>query len=112
MSSILKQKNNRLSFRDKLHLDNDVNLNLVHKKEEEESTKRLADKLGLAYINLQFIPINPDALKILTKEQAQQALNAFLATPEGENETDYCYITPLALGQPVNFDYIYDTQRH
>ena len=47
-----------------------------------------------------------------SQEQAQQALDAFLATPEGENETDYFYITPLALGQPVNFDYIYDTQRH
>jgi len=48
----------------------------------------------------------------VSQEQAQQALDAFLATPEGENETDYFYITPLALGQPVNFDYIYDTQRH
>ena len=76
MSSVLKQKkSNRQSFRDKLHSDNAVELNLavIHKKEEELNTQRLADNLGMAYLNLQFIPINPDALKILTKEQAQKA---------------------------------------
>jgi type IV pilus assembly protein PilB len=75
MSSILKQKNNRQSFREKLHSEKEVDLglSLIHKKEEEESTQRLANSLGMAYINLQFIPINPDALKILTKEQAQKA---------------------------------------
>ena len=75
MNSILKQKNNRQSFREKLHSEKEVDLglSLIHKKEEEESTQRLANSLGISYINLQFIPINPDALKILTKEQAQKA---------------------------------------
>jgi len=76
MNSVLKQKkSNRQSFRDKLHSDNAVDLNLavIHKKEDEMNTQRLADNLGMAYLNLQFIPINPDALKILTKEQAQKA---------------------------------------
>jgi type II secretory ATPase GspE/PulE/Tfp pilus assembly ATPase PilB-like protein len=76
MSSVLKQKNsNRQSFRSKLRSDKavDLNLSIIHKKEEEESTERLADSLGMAYLNLQFIPINPDAIKILKKEQAQKA---------------------------------------
>lgn len=77
MSLILKQKNynQRKDFRDKLHSNSslDVNLSTIRKAEEEKATERLADSLGMAYINLQFIPINPDALKFLTKEQAQKA---------------------------------------
>jgi type IV pilus assembly protein PilB len=76
MSSILKQKNsNRKDFRNQLHSNNDVDLSLsiIRKKEEEKATERLANNLGMAYINLQFIPINPDAIKILSKEQAQKA---------------------------------------
>lgn len=77
MSLILKQKksNLRKDFRDKLHSNSslDVNLSTIRKAEEEKATERLADSLGMAYINLQFIPINPDALKILTKEQAQKS---------------------------------------
>lgn len=76
MSSIIKQKkSNRPSFRDRLNSSSDIDLNLslIHKKEEEENIQRLANNLGMPYINLQFIPINPDALKILTKEQAQKA---------------------------------------
>jgi type IV pilus assembly protein PilB len=77
MSLILKQKNShrREDFRDKLNSNSslDTNLSTIRKAEEEEATQRLANKLGMAYINLQFIPINPDALKILTKEQSQKA---------------------------------------
>lgn len=77
MSLILKQKksNARQDFRSKLHSNNAIDLNLatLRKKEEEIATQRLADNLGMAYLNLQFIPINPDALKILTKEQSQKA---------------------------------------
>ena len=76
MSSILKQKKSyRPSFRDKLHSDNavDINLSTIRKKEEEVNTQKLADSLGMAYINLQFIPINQDALKILPKDYAQKA---------------------------------------
>lgn len=76
MSSILKQKQSgRRSFRDKLHSDNtlDLNLSLIHKREEELDTQRLANSLSMTYLNLQFSPIDPDALKILTREQAQKA---------------------------------------
>jgi type IV pilus assembly protein PilB len=76
MSSVLKQKDsNRQSFRDKIHSDKGIDLNLsaIHKKEEEEAVQRLAYSLGMSYLNLHFIPINPDALKILNKEQAQKA---------------------------------------
>lgn len=76
MSLTLKQKNlNRKDFRAQLHSNNsvDLSLSIIRKREEEEATERLADSLGMAYINLQFIPINPDALKILTKEQAQKS---------------------------------------
>ena len=76
MSSILKQKNsNRPSFRDNINSTDrvDLNLSVIHKKGEEDATQRLADNLGMAYLNLHFIPINPDALKILNKEQAQKA---------------------------------------
>ncbi len=76
MSSILKQKNyNRQSFRNKLHSDKVVDLNLaaIHKREEELLTQRLANELGMAYLNLKLVPINPDALKILSQEQAKKA---------------------------------------
>ena len=77
MNSISKQKKStpRQDFRAQLHSNNAIELNLatLRKKEEEIATEQLADSLGMAYLNLQFIPINPDALKILTKEQAQKA---------------------------------------
>ncbi len=76
MSSVLKQKNtNRKDFRENLHSNTsvDISLSIIRKKEEEEATERLANNLGMAYINLQFIPINPDALKILSLEQAKKA---------------------------------------
>ena len=76
MSSILKQKNyNRQSFRNKLHSDKVVDLNLaaIHKREEELLTQRLANELGMTYLNLKLVPINPDALKILSQEQAKKA---------------------------------------
>ncbi|MGA1046802.1 MAG: GspE/PulE family protein [Minisyncoccia bacterium] len=76
MSSTLKQKkSSRQNFHDKLHSENAVDLNLaiIHKKEEELTTQNLANHLGMAYLNLQFIPINPDALKILSEEQAKRS---------------------------------------
>lgn len=76
MDSPLKQKNlNRQSFREKLHTSKSVELGLatIRKKEVEEAIQRSASSLGIAYTNLQFIPINPDALRILTIEQAKQA---------------------------------------
>ena len=77
MNSISKQKKStpRQDFRAQLHSNNAIDLNLatLRKKEEEIATEQLANSLGMAYLNLQFIPINPDALKILTKEQAQKA---------------------------------------
>lgn len=74
MPTINKQKN-RQSFREKLHTSNSINTNLstIRKKEEELAVQKRADSLGVPYINLKFIPINPDALRILTKEQAQKA---------------------------------------
>ena len=74
MASINKQSN-RQSFREKLQTNTAAgsNLTLIRKKEEELATQRKANSLGIAYINLKFIPINPDALKILTQEQAKKA---------------------------------------
>jgi len=77
MNLISKQKKStpRQDFRTQLHSNNAIDLNLatLRKKEEEIATERLANSLGMAYLNLKFIPINPDALKILTKELAQKA---------------------------------------
>jgi type II secretory ATPase GspE/PulE/Tfp pilus assembly ATPase PilB-like protein len=74
MASINKQSN-RQSFREKLQTNTATgsNLTLIRKKEEELAIQRKANSLGIAYINLKFIPINPDALKILTQEQAKKA---------------------------------------
>ncbi len=74
MPTINKQAN-RQSFREKLHTSNSINTNLstIRKKEEELAVQKRADSLGIPYLNLKFIPINPDALRILTKEQAQKA---------------------------------------
>jgi len=45
----------------------------IHRQEEEISTKSLAQKLNLPYLDLFGLPIDPDGLKILPEETAKKA---------------------------------------
>jgi type IV pilus assembly protein PilB len=45
----------------------------IHRREEEASTKNLAQKLNLPYLDLFGLPIDPDGLKILPEETAKKA---------------------------------------
>jgi type IV pilus assembly protein PilB len=45
----------------------------IHRQEEEVSTKSLAQKLNLPYLDLFGLPIDPDGLKILPEETAKKA---------------------------------------
>lgn len=48
-------------------------LDLLHRKEEEESVKMLSQKYKLSYVNLLVTPIETDALKILSEDKARTA---------------------------------------
>lgn len=50
----------------------------VHKEEEENRAKLLAEKLGLPYINLAFAPIEEDALTIIPKEKSEAVKTAVI----------------------------------
>ena len=45
----------------------------LHKKEEEELASILSNKYGLQYIDLSRVPINTDALQLISKEVAEAA---------------------------------------
>lgn len=45
----------------------------IHKEEEEELVKVLSDKYGLPYIDLRGIAPEPDAMRVVTEEQAREA---------------------------------------
>ncbi|MBI4919796.1 type II/IV secretion system protein [Candidatus Azambacteria bacterium] len=45
----------------------------VRREEEENRAKILAEKTGLPYLNLAFIPIESDALKLIPKETAEKS---------------------------------------
>jgi type IV pilus assembly protein PilB len=65
----------RKSFHQKIReakqLDN--NLGLIWSEEEEQDTKVKAAELGLEYLNLKFVPINQDALRIIPIDQCMEA---------------------------------------
>ena len=46
-------------------------LDLLHRKEEEESVKILSQKYKISYVNLLVTPIETDALKILSEDKAR-----------------------------------------
>lgn len=48
-----------------------LKLDTLRKKEEEESTKLLAGKLGFPYVDLNTLAVEVDALKILSEERAR-----------------------------------------
>ena len=50
----------------------------VRYEEEENRAKLLAEKLGFPYLNLSFIPIEQDALVIISKEQSESAKAAVI----------------------------------
>lgn len=45
----------------------------LHKKEEEELADILSDKYGLEYIDLSAVPINTDALQLITEDTARES---------------------------------------
>ncbi|MCX6813022.1 MAG: type II/IV secretion system protein [Candidatus Azambacteria bacterium] len=53
-------------------------LTKVRREEEENRVKLLAEKFDLPYLNLAFIPIESDALKLIPKEKAQKAKAAII----------------------------------
>ena len=50
----------------------------VRREEEENRAKLLAEKLGFHYLNLSFVPIEQDALVIISKEQSESAKAAVI----------------------------------
>ena len=50
----------------------------VRREEEETRAKLLAEKVGFPYLNLAFIPIESDALKLISKEKAEKAKAAII----------------------------------
>lgn len=48
-------------------------LSEVRRREEEAQTKRLAQKLGLPYLNLFGLPLEPDGLLLSTEEKSREA---------------------------------------
>ncbi len=50
----------------------------VRREEEETRAKLLAEKVGFSYLNLAFIPIESDALKLIPKEKAEKAKAAII----------------------------------
>ncbi len=51
-------------------------LNDLHHKEEEDLVQLLSGKYGLEYVNLSTTPVNTDALRLVTEDQARKALVA------------------------------------
>ena len=47
-------------------------LTKVRREEEENRAKLLAEKVDFPYLNLAFIPIESDALKLIPKEKAEK----------------------------------------
>ncbi len=50
----------------------------IHREEEENRTKLFAEKLGLPYLNLAFVPIESESLKLVSKEKSEQAKVAII----------------------------------
>jgi len=50
----------------------------VRREEEESRAKLLAEKIGFPYLNLAFIPIESDALKLIPKEKAEKTKAAII----------------------------------
>lgn len=48
----------------------------LHKKEEEDLAKMLAEKYGVSYIDLSIVSIEPEALRLVPEEEARRALVA------------------------------------
>ncbi|MDO8676299.1 MAG: ATPase, T2SS/T4P/T4SS family [Candidatus Azambacteria bacterium] len=53
-------------------------LEKVHRGEEEGRAKQLAEKTNFPYLNLSFIPIEGDALKLIQKEKTEKAKAAVI----------------------------------
>jgi len=66
---VLFKKNSSKNQSSKNYLEE--KLVLVHRQEEEKRTQALAAKLNLPYLNLTIIPIQTDALQILTENEAK-----------------------------------------
>lgn len=50
----------------------------VRREEEENRARILAEKMGFPYLNLDFIPVEGDALKLIQKEKAEKAKAAII----------------------------------
>ena len=48
-------------------------IKIIHREEEEKRTEELAAKLGLPYLNLTTIPIDPSGLEIVPLDKAKEA---------------------------------------
>lgn len=58
-------------------------LSAIQLKDKEKEVEQQAEKLGLSYINLEKFPVSQDAIKIITKEQAESLQTiCFLYTGE------------------------------
>ena len=59
-------------------------LSEIHRQEEEQQAKNLAEKLNLPYINLSLLPIDGDALLLINEETARKA-NMAVINQAGKN---------------------------
>jgi len=53
-------------------------LEKVHREEEENRAKQLAEKTDFPYLNLSAVPIDSDALKLISKEKTEKAKAAII----------------------------------
>ena len=53
-------------------------LESLRRTEEEESVKLVSSKYGVPYIDLASIPINTDALKIISEDESRSAYMAII----------------------------------
>jgi len=76
----------RKSFHQRLRQDKDLTNTLSDMKvrAEELAVEKRAEEIGIPYLNLKFIPINPEALKLITIEQAK-ATNMLIFQRGGMN---------------------------
>ncbi len=51
----------------------DAKLAAVHQREEEDLTRILAEKNGLPYTDLSIVPLNMDAIRVVSEKDAQEA---------------------------------------
>ena len=51
----------------------DATIKNIKRQEEEEETKKIAEKLDLPYLNLGITPIDPSGLDLIEREEAEQA---------------------------------------